>query len=165
MSNKRLIKSAGLISFATSCSRVLGFARDILIANFFGTTIFAQAFVVSFRIPNLLRDLVGEGAANAAFVPVLTEYHTTHSKEQFFHLARNLLYILFIVLFVISLCGILLAPIIVRLIAPGFIEDAAKLAITIELTRIIFPFILLVGLVAYGMGVLNSLNHFSAPAF
>lgn len=165
MSNKRLIKSTGLISFATCCSRVFGFARDILIANFFGTTVFAQAFVVAFRIPNLLRDLIGEGAANAAFVPVLTEYHTTHSKEDFWRLAKNLLYILVITLFVISLCGILLAPAIVRLIAPGFIEDAAKLAITIELTRIIFPFIFLIGLVAYGMGVLNSLNHFAAPAF
>ncbi|UCD54764.1 MAG: murein biosynthesis integral membrane protein MurJ [Candidatus Omnitrophota bacterium] len=165
MSNKRLIKSTGLISFATCCSRVFGFARDILIANFFGTTIFAQAFVVAFRIPNLLRDLIGEGAANAAFVPVLTEYYTTRSKEDFWRLAKNLLYILVITLFVISLCGILLAPAIVRLIAPGFIEDTAKLAITIELTRIIFPFIFLIGLVAYGMGVLNSLDHFASPAF
>ena len=165
MSNKRLIKHTGLIGFATLCSRILGFARDILIANFFGTTMFAEAFVVSFRIPNLLRDLIGEGAANAAFVPVLTKYQSTHSKEDFWRLARNLLYILFIILFVISLCGILFAPAIVRLIAPGFIEDAEKLAITVNLTRIMFPFILLIGLVAYGMGVLNSLNHFAAPAF
>ena len=165
MSNKRLLKSTGVISFATLCSRILGFARDILIANLFGTTIFAEAFVVSFRIPNLLRDLVGEGAANAAFVPILTEYRTTRSKEEFWQLAKNLLYILFFVLFVISLCGILLAPVIVRLIAPGFVGDAQKLAITINLTRIVFPFIFLIGLVAYGMGVLNSLNHFAVPAF
>ncbi|MGB2705617.1 MAG: murein biosynthesis integral membrane protein MurJ [Candidatus Omnitrophota bacterium] len=164
MSNKRLIKSTGLIGLATFASRILGFARDILIANFFGTTVFAEAFVVSFRIPNLLRDLVGEGAANAAFVPVLTEYYTKRSREEFWDLARNLLYVLFIVLFVISLCGILLAPLIVRLIAPGFIGDAQKLAITVNLTRIMFPFILLIGLVAYGMGVLNSLNHFAVPA-
>lgn len=165
MSNKRLIKSTGLIGFATLCSRILGFARDILIANFFGTAIFAQAFVVAFRIPNLLRDLIGEGAANAAFVPVLTEYHATRSKEEFWHLARNLFYVLATVLFVISLCGVLLAPAIVRLIAPGFVQDPQKLNITITLARVMFPFIFLIGLVAYGMGVLNSLDHFAAPAF
>jgi len=165
LSNKRLIKSTGIISFATLCSRVLGFTRDILIANFFGTTMFAEAFVVSFRIPNLLRDLVGEGAANAAFVPVLTEYHTTRSKQEFWRLARNLLFVLAIALFIISLCGTLLAPVIVRLIAPGFTADPAKLEITIRLARIMFPFIFLVGLIAYGMGVLNSLDHFITPAF
>ena len=165
MSNKRLIKSTGLISVATLTSRVFGFIRDILIANFFGTTMFAEAFVISFRIPNLLRDLVGEGAANAAFVPVLTEYHATRSNEEFWRLAKNLLFVLTSVLFVISLCGVLFAPVIVRIIAPGFIGDPEKFAITVKLTRIMFPFILLIGLVAYGMGVLNSLNHFAAPAF
>lgn len=164
MSNKRLIKSTSFISLATLLSRVLGFMRDILIANFFGTSMFAEAFVVSFRIPNLLRDLVGEGAANAAFVPVLTEYHATRPEKEFWHLTRNLLYVLVIVLFVISLLGVLFAPAIVRLIAPGFIQDTYKLAVTVNLTRIMFPFIFLVGLVAYGMGVLNSLNHFAAPA-
>ena len=165
MSNKRLVKSGTVISFATLCSRILGFVRDILIANFFGTTMFAEAFVVSFRIPNLLRDLIGEGAANAAFVPVLTEYRTTRTKEEFWQLARNLLYILTGILFVITALGVIFAPALVRLIAPGFIEDPGKLAITINLARIMFPFIFLIGLVAYGMGVLNSLNHFAAPAF
>ena len=164
MSNKRLIKSGSLISFATLCSRVFGFVRDILIANFFGTTMLAESFVVAFRIPNLLRDLVGEGAANAAFVPVLTEYHTTRTKSEFWHLARNLFYILSAVLFVISVIGVLFAPVIVRAIAPGFIESPEKLAITINLARLMFPFIFLVGLVAYGMGVLNSLNNFTVNA-
>jgi putative peptidoglycan lipid II flippase len=164
LSNKRLIKSSGFVGLATLASRVLGFTRDILIANFFGTKIFAEAFVVAFRIPNLLRDLVGEGAANAAFVPVLTEYRTTRSKEEFWGLARNLLSILALVLLVVSLCGVLFAPLIVRAIAPGFVEDAQKLNTTIRLARIMFPFIFLIGLVAYGMGVLNSLNHFAAPA-
>jgi len=144
---------------------MLGFVRDILTANLFGTTIFAEAFVVAFRIPNLLRDLVGEGAANAAFVPVLTEYHATRSKEEFWHLAKNLLFVLLIVLFVITLLGTAFAPAIVKLIAPGFMQDPEKLAITVSLTRIMFPFIFLIGLVAYGMGVLNSLNHFTVPAF
>ncbi|OGW75820.1 MAG: murein biosynthesis integral membrane protein MurJ [Omnitrophica bacterium RBG_13_46_9] len=165
MSNKRLIKSTGVIGFATSCSRIVGFVRDILIANFFGTAVAAQAFVVSFRIPNLLRDLIGEGAANAAFVPVLTEYHATCEKQEFWELVRNVLYVLVISLSFISFCGILLAPVIVRLIAPGFVEDPQKLALTINLTRIVFPFIFLIGIVAYGTSTLNSLNHFAAPAF
>ena len=164
MSNKRLLKSTGVIGLATLSSRILGFIRDIIIANFFGTTMFAEAFVISFRIPNLLRDLIGEGAANAAFVPVLTEYHTKHSREEFWNLARNLLYILAVILFIISLCGIIFAPLIVKAIAPGFMNDAQKLDITINLTRMMFPFIFLIGLVAYGMGVLNSLNHFIVPA-
>jgi len=138
--------------------------RDILIANFFGTTMFAEAFVVSFRIPNLLRDLVGEGAANAAFVPVLTEYQTTKSKEEFWGVSRNLMKVMVVILFIISLLGVIFAPVLVRIIAPGFIKDPVKLGITINLTRTMFPFIFLVGLVAYGMGVLNSLNHFTAPA-
>lgn len=165
MSNKRLLKSTGLISLATLASRGLGFVRDILIANFFGTTMFAEAFVVSFRIPNLFRDLVGEGAANAAFVPVLTEYHARHSKEEFWQLAKSLLFVLSAVLLVLSLCGVMFVPVIVRAIAPGFIGDADKLATTINLARIMFPFIFLIGLVAYGMGVLNSLDHFAVPAF
>ena len=165
MSNKRLIKSTGLVSVATLCSRVLGFVRDIMIANFFGTSMFAEAFVVAFRIPNLLRDLVGEGAANAAFVPVLTEYHATRSKEEFWGLAKNLLYVLAACLSIISLCGVLFTPVIVKAIAPGFIQDPEKLEITIRLARIMFPFIFLIGFVAYGMGVLNSLNHFAVPAF
>jgi len=164
LSNKRLIKSTGGVGLATFASRVLGFTRDILIANFFGTTMLAEAFVVSFRIPNLLRDLIGEGAANAAFVPILTEYNTTHSKGEFWHLAKKLLGIMVLVLFLLSLCGVLFAPAIVKAIAPGFAENTQKLEITIRLTRIMFPFIFLVGLTAYGMGVLNSLNHFAAPA-
>ena len=148
----------------TGLSRVFGFTRDILIASFFGTSAFAQAFVVAFRIPNLMRDLVGEGAASAALVPVLTEYSSLKSREEFWHLSRVLLNIFFVALLILSLAGVLLAPVIVRAIAPGFIEEPAKLALTISLTRIIFPFILLIGLFAYGMSVLNSLREFTVPS-
>jgi len=164
-SRKHIIRSAGIIGFATVVSRILGFIRDILIAGFFGTARYAQAFVVAFRIPNMLRDLVGEGATNAAFVPVLSEYHATREKQEFWHLSNVLLNMLLIVLSSITLLGILFSPVIVRLIAPGFANDPEKLNITIYLTRIMFPYVLLVGLLAYSMGILNSLKHFSAPAF
>lgn len=165
MTKKNLVRSTGVIGSATAVSRVLGFIRDIVIARFFGTAIYAQAFVVAFRIPNLLRDLIGEGAMNAAFVPVLTDELTKKGKADFFRLAQVLLNILFVVLCALTVIGILASPLIVRLIAPGFLADAEKFQVTVTLTRILFPFLILVGLWAYAMGVLNSLGSFAAPAF
>jgi len=165
MEKKAIIKSTGVISGATALSRILGFIRDIIIARLFGTGLFAQAFVVSFRIPNMLRDLVGEGATNAAFVPVLTEYRTLKSEEEYWQLARTLLNAMIVTLSVLVVAGIAASPVIVRLIAPGFIKEPEKLKVTITLTRALFPYLLLIGLSAYSMGVLNSLRHFAAPAF
>lgn len=165
MSRRHLIKSTGVIGFATSISRLLGFVRDIVIANFFGTGAAAQAFFVAFRIPNSLRDLVGEGAANAAIVPVLTEYRTLKTEREFVHASRVLFNLLFTILSALALAGILLSPLIVRLIAPGFIQDPAVFDLTVTLNRIIFPYLILIGLTAYTMGVLNTLRHFAAPAF
>lgn len=165
MGKIHLIKSTGVIGLATAISRVLGFIRDIVIASLFGTALYAQAFVVAFRIPNLLRDLVGEGATNAAFVPVLTDELTKRGKNEFFKLAQVILNILFVALVALTILGVLAAPLIVRLIAPGFLTDKAKFDLTVTLTRFLFPFLLLVGLWAYAMGVLNSLGRFAAPAF
>jgi putative peptidoglycan lipid II flippase len=154
-----------VIGLATLCSRILGFIRDIVIARLFGVYVYAQAFVIAFRIPNLFRDLVGEGATNAAFVPVFSEYAVRHSKEEFWELANVVLNLLLVILTFITLLGIIFSPLIVRLIAPGFVADPYKLATTIKLNRIIFPYILLISLAAYSMGILNSLKHFSVPAF
>lgn len=165
MSKTSLIKSTGVIGIATAISRVLGFIRDIVIANYFGTAIYAQAFVVAFRIPNLLRDLVGEGATNAAFVPVLTDELTKKGREDFFKLAQVILNILFWVLMALTVLGVFASPAIIRLIAPGFMADKEKFDVTVTLTRMLFPFLLFVGLWAYAMGVLNSLGKFGAPAF
>ena len=165
MSKRHLIKSTGTISIAVVVSRVLGLIRDIVIAGCFGTAMYAQAFVVAFRIPNLLRDLVGEGATNSAFVPVLTDELTKKGKGEFFKLAQVILNVMIIVLTVLTVIGIFAAPVIVRLIAPGFAVDKEKFELTVTLTRIIFPFLLLVGLWAYAMGVLNSLGKFASSAF
>lgn len=164
-SNRSVARSASVIGFATLCSRFLGFIRDIVIARLFGVYIYAQAFVVAFRIPNLLRDLMGEGAANAAIVPVFSEYAARHKRKEFWELANVVLNLFLVVLMAITLLGIAFAPAIVRLMAPGFIASPEKLEITIRLTRIIFPYILLISLAAYSMGVLNSLKHFAVPAF
>ncbi|MDD5167035.1 MAG: murein biosynthesis integral membrane protein MurJ [Candidatus Omnitrophica bacterium] len=163
--NKSIARSASVIGFATLCSRVLGFLRDIVIARLFGIYVYAQAFVIAFKIPNLFRDFVGEGAANAAFVPVFSEYTVKHTKEEFWELANVVLNLLLIVLTAITVLGIIFSPVIVRLIAPGFIADPYKLETTIRLNRIIFPYILLIGLTAYAVAILNSLRHFAVPAF
>jgi putative peptidoglycan lipid II flippase len=164
-SKSSLVKSASIIGIATLLSRLLGFIRDIVIARLFGVYVYAQAFVVAFKIPNLFRDLVAEGAANAAFVPVFSEYRATHTKEEFWELANVVLNLLLILLSAVTLIGIAFAPFIVRVIAPGFSTDPQKLATTISLTRIIFPYLLLISLAAYAMAILNTLKHFSVPAF
>ncbi len=163
--DKSIIRSAGVVSLATIISRILGFIRDVVIARLFGVYIYAQAFIIAFRIPNLLRDLVGEGAANASLVPVFSEYEARRSKEEFWELANVVLNILLVVITAIVLLGILFSPVIVRLIAPGFTAEPEKFFQTVRLNRFIFPYILLISLVAYSTGILNSLKHFTVPAF
>lgn len=165
MDKKALAKSTGIIGIGTALSRLLGFVRDIIIADRLGTGLGAQAFFVAFRIPNSLRDIVGEGAVNAAIVPVLTEYRASGDEKEFLRVTRVLFNIAFLVLSVLTVLGILFSPFIVRLIAPGFMEDAAKYDLTVHLNRVIFPYLILIGLTAYFMGVLNAMKHFTAPAF
>ncbi len=162
--HRQLARSAGVIGGLTSVSRVLGFVRDTVIAAAFGTGVAAEAFVVSFKIPNLLRDLVGEGAANAAFVPVLTECREKN-PPQYWPLVRGLFLWMSVLLLVLSALGVLFAPVIVRVLAPGFTADAEKFALTVRLTRVIFPYIFLIGLSALAMGVLNSMKEFASSAF
>jgi putative peptidoglycan lipid II flippase len=163
--NRHVAKSASVIGIATLTSRILGFIRDVVIARLFGVYVYAQAFVIAFKIPNLFRDMVGEGATNSAFVPVFSEYTEKHSREEFWELANIVLNLLLVILMAITLLGIIFSPFIVRLIAPGFSAFPEKLEATIRLTRIIFPYIILISLAAYSMGILNSLKHFAVPAF
>ncbi|MDD5119942.1 MAG: murein biosynthesis integral membrane protein MurJ [Candidatus Omnitrophica bacterium] len=163
--NQSVARWAATISLATFISRILGFIRDVIIARLFGVYVYAQAFVIAFRIPNLFRDMVAEGASNAAIVPVLSEYSLKRSKAEFWELANLLLNLLIVVLSAITILGIIFSPVIVRMIAPGFIASPDKLQATINLNRIIFPYILLIGLAAYAMAVLNSLKDFAVSAF
>ncbi len=146
-------------------SRVLGFLRDILFAKMFGTDIFAQAFVVAFRLPNMLRDMIGEGATDAAIVPILTEYDHTRTKEEYWEAARVIFNMMLGATFVVAVLGVVFAPLLVRVLAPGFLVSPDKFAVTVSLTRVIFPYVVFLGMVAYSKGVLNSLNYFTTPAF
>lgn len=152
------------MGLATLLSRVLGLARDLVIAYFFGAGLAADAFFVAFRIPNLLRRLLAEGALTVSFIPIFTEYLASRSKAEAFELARAVLTLLSMILAVISVLGVLLAPWIIWVFAPGFSADPDKFALTVLLTRIMFPYIFLIALVALAMGVLNSLGKFAGPA-
>ena len=162
--NEVVTRAAGIVGIFTFLSRILGLARDMLIANFFGSGMSADAFFVAFRIPNLLRRLFAEGSFSVAFIPVFTEYLQTRSKEDAFLLARVVSTFLVLILTVVTILGIIFSPLIVRIIAPGFGGMGEKYALTVLLTRIMFPYIFLVSVLGLFMGILNSLKHFAAPA-
>lgn len=162
--NSQVIKAAGVVGAATLLSRILGYLRDAVIAWYFGAGHSTDAFIAAFRIPNLLRKLFGEGAISNAFIPVLTDYLTKDGQPEALRLARSALLVLSILLVLISLAGIALSPLIVKAVAPGFIHSPGKIPLTIALTRIMFPYIFFLGLVALCMGVLNVFGHFAAPA-
>ena len=163
--NHSIVKAAGLIGVATFCSRILGFIRDMVLAGLFGATPAADAFFVAYRIPNLLRELFAEGSMSSAFIPVFTEYHTLKSKQDAWELASAAFTTLLTIVTGITLLGILAAPGIVWVIAPGFHESPDKLELTTVLTRVMFPYLLFVSLAALAMGILNSMRAFAAPAF
>ncbi len=155
-------RSAGIVSIAVMFSRVLGLVREIIFARFFGAGFLYDAYLVAFRIPNVLRDLFAEGALSAAFVKVFTDYQINKSEQEAWKLASLVLNALAVVLSVITIIGILFSRQFIALIARDFSPEQAALAVT--LTQIMFPFILLVALAAVAMGVLNTKGIFGIPA-
>lgn len=155
-------RSAGVVSIAVMFSRVLGLVREQIFAYYFGAGFLYDAYVVAFRIPNVLRDLFAEGALSAAFVKVFTDYQVNKSEKEAWHLASLVINALAVVLSVICIVGIIFSRQFVDLVADGFSPEKAALATT--LTQIMFPFILLVALAAVAMGVLNTKGVFGIPA-
>ncbi|MFI5395116.1 MAG: murein biosynthesis integral membrane protein MurJ [Candidatus Binatia bacterium] len=162
--NRRIARAAGLVGFLTLISRIGGLVRDAVIGYSFGTGVAADAFFVAFRIPNLLRRFVAEGAMSVAFVPVFTDYFTKRSRTAAVEAASALATLMAIVLLVLTLIGVAFAPLWTSLFAPGFADEPGKFALTVTLTRWVFPYIFLIGLVALASGILNALRHFAAPA-
>jgi putative peptidoglycan lipid II flippase len=160
----QVARAAGIVGSATLLSRLMGYARDMVMSWAFGTGLAADAFYVAYRIPNLLRELLAEGSMSAAFIPVFTETLTKESKESARHLANAVFARLLVILAVLTLLGIIFAPFVVKAIAWGFKGDLDKYATTVMLTRIMFPYLLFIGLAALAMGMLNSLRSFLAPA-
>ncbi len=163
-------RSAGIVSIAVMFSRVLGLVRETIFARYFGAGFLYDAFIVGFRIPNLLRDLFAEGALSAAFVKVFTDYQLKNSEKEAWRLASLIFNGLAVVLSVICIAGILLSPLFVKFITYNYLGDpnhyypAEKAALATTLMQIMFPFILLVALAALAMGVLNTKGRFGIPA-
>src|SRR5262249_40978095 len=163
--HRQLLKSASLISALTLVSRVFGYIRDSRIAFLLGASTAADAYTTAYRIPNLLRRLVGEGAVSAAFIPVFSRYIVDEKEEDAWEFANALLTVITFVLTAVTITGILLSPLVIRLFASGFADTPGKLALTATLNRIMFPYIFLISVAALAMGILNSFHRFGAPAF
>jgi putative peptidoglycan lipid II flippase len=161
---RQIASAAGVVGLATLLSRLLGFVRDMAIAWLLGAGMAADAFFVAFRIPSTLRELLGEGALSAAFIPIFARTAARAGTAAAWRLASRVLGTLAVVLVLVSVAGVALAPWVVLVLAPGFAAVPGKLALTVTLLRIMFPYILLVGLAALFMATLNSMGHFLAPA-
>ncbi len=164
MSN-RLIKSTAVVSAMTMISRVLGFVRDMVIARLFGAGMGTDAFFVAFKIPNFLRRLFAEGAFSQAFVPVLSEYRSSREPEEVRQLVQKVAGTLGGILFLVTLSGVVAAPLLIMVFAPGFIDEQDKFRLAADMLRVTFPYLLFISLTALAGGVLNSYGRFGIPAF
>lgn len=165
MSKGRLFQSTLVISAMTSLSRVFGLVRDVVFAALFGAGRELDAFIVAFRIPNFLRRLFAEGGFSQAFVPVLSEYREQRDHAEVRALLDQTTATLGLVLLVVTIFGVLAAPVFILVFAPGFVEQPDKQALAADLLRITFPYILFISLTALAGGILNTWRRFAVPAF
>jgi putative peptidoglycan lipid II flippase len=167
MATRRLLKSTAVTGAMTLVSRISGLIRDVVFANLLGASagIAADAFYVAFRIPNFLRRIFGEGAFSQAFVPVLAEYRARRSLEETRAFIDRLTGWLGVALLGLTIAGVLAAPLLVSVLAPGFRVDPTKYQLTVDMLRITFPYIFFVSLVAMAAGILNTYGRFAAAAF
>ncbi len=159
-----VVRAVGSIGLATLTSRILGFVRDVVVARAFGAGPVTDAFFVAFRIPNLLRRLLAEGALSTAFIPVFTEYLAHRPRAEFNRMVSAVAGALLLTLCLVSALGVLLAPWIVGVMAPGFAAVPEQLRLATTLTRLMFPYLIFVGLAALAMGVLNAHRRFFTGA-
>ncbi len=159
-----LLRSTSLVSIMTFCSRLTGFARDMLIAQLFGATAGMDAFLVAFRIPNFMRRLFAEGAFSQAFVPVLAEYQQTQSTDEVRTFIARVAGQLLGILTVVVTIGMLLTPFIILIFAPGFAAHSARAILATMMLKITFPYLMLISLTAMSGAVLNTYGHFGIPA-
>lgn len=160
-----LLRVLATVSGMTLLSRILGFVRDFVIARAFGAGVATDAFFVAFKLPNLLRRMFAEGAFSQAFVPILGEYKNRRGDDETRALVDHIASLLTLTLFAVTAVGIVASPLLVWISAPGFSADAGKFELTVTLTRITFPYILFMSLVALAGGILNTWSRFALPAF
>ena len=159
-----LLKAVATVSSMTLISRILGFVRDLVIARVFGAGLATDAFFVAFKLPNLLRRLFAEGAFTQAFVPILAEYKSRRGEQETRLLVDRVAATLAAALFIVTLVGVLAAPLIIYATAPGFAATPGKFDLTVDLLRITFPYIFFISLTALAGGILNTYSRFSVPA-
>ncbi len=162
--SEKLFKSTAIVSGMTFISRILGFIRDIVIARLFGAGLGTDVFFVAFKIPNFLRRLFAEGAFSQAFIPVLAEYRE-RGESDLKQLIANTSGALATILFIITAIGVIAAPILIMVFAPGFISNPEKLDLAGDLLKITFPYLFFISLTALAGSILNSFGKFAVPAF
>ncbi|MFQ5876084.1 MAG: murein biosynthesis integral membrane protein MurJ [Acidobacteriota bacterium] len=163
--DRGLVRAAGAMSIMTMLSRVAGYARDFLQASLLGAGLSSDAFVIAFRIPNMLRRLVGEGALTSAFVPTFARYMKDDDRRAMWRFATSVFYALSLLLVAIVVLGVALSPLLVKLLAWGYSADPAKFDLTVHLNRWMFPYIFLISLAALASAILNCFDRFALPAF
>lgn len=160
-----LLRSTSLVSFMTMLSRVLGFARDMVIAHFFGAGAGVDAFLIAFKIPNFMRRLFAEGAFSQAFVPVLAEYQEQQEFTEVQQFVSRIAGTLGVILFVVTIIAVIATPILVMIFAPGFGHGSPRYLMATYMLRITFPYLMLISLTAMSGAVLNTYGRFGIPAF
>ena len=165
VTGRHLLKSTSVVSSMTLLSRILGLARDIVFARFFGATIVMDAFLVANRIPNMLRRFFAEGAFAQGFVPVMARYSEKHDHAEAKQLVDAVAGTLGLILFLITLAGVIAAPVLVMIVAPGFIGEDGRFDLATAMLRFTFPYLLFVSLTAFAGGILNTYGRFAVPAF
>ena len=159
-----LLRSTSLVSAMTLMSRLLGFARDMVIANLFGAGAGMDAFIIAFKIPNFMRRLFAEGAFSQAFVPVLAEYQKTRTIGEVRAFLARIAGTLSATLSIVTLIGVVAAPFIIFLFAPGFGEDAIRSVLATDMLRLTFPYLMLISLTGMAGAILNTYGYFGVPA-
>jgi len=162
---KKLVKSTVTVSGMTLLSRILGFIRDMVVARIFGAGLGTDAFFVAFKIPNFMRRLFAEGAFSQSFVPVLSEYKTQREHDEIKRLTDDVAGTFGAVLLLITIIGVLAAPLLIAVFAPGFIDEPGKYDLATEMLRFTFPYIFFISLTAFAGGILNTYGRFGVPAF
>lgn len=160
-----LLQSTSVVSAMTLLSRITGLLRDIILARFFGATLVMDAFIVANRIPNMLRRFFAEGAFSQGFVPVMARYREKHSEAEAKQFVDAIAGTLGLILFIVTLIGVLLAPVLVAIVAPGFIGTDGRFDMATLMLRFTFPYLFFVSMVAFAGGVLNTYGKFAAAAF
>ncbi len=163
--SKQLLRSTFTVGGMTLISRILGFLRDMVVARYFGASNGADAFFVAFRIPNFLRRLFAEGSFSQAFVPVLSEQKTLYGHDEVRALIGHVAGVLGLIVVLITILGVLAAPVLVMVFAPGFVSEPTRYGLTVEMLHITFPYLTFISLAALAGGVLNTYGRFGVPAF